>query len=520
MLLAFERCDFMIKNTSKAITSSEMNALELNAEYLGVSALQLMENAGHAVSLEVAARFKSSDSVIVVAGVGRKGGDGFVAARHLASRGFKVTVILMSKPEDIVSENAKKNWESIVRMRDTVKTIIVYGSSLISKLDAKVIIDALLGFGVSGPLRSPLLQAVKAINKSKAFKVAIDLPTGVNPDNGQILGDAVVADLTVTFHRPKVGLLKASKYVGELSVAGIGIPREAETYVGPGDVLIVRKPRPTESHKGDFGRLLIIGGNETFAGAPTLVALAALRVGVDLAYVAAPNKTAHDIASMAPDLITVKLEGEHLNPRNVEVIEEWLKRSDAVVFGPGIGLHEDTVKAVGEVISVIGKAKKPLLLDADALKAFPRSKRKIDFPVVFTPHSGEFEILTGKTPPKELQKRVECVQEAAKTLKAVILLKGPVDIISNGEAVKLNFAHNPGMTVGGTGDVLSGIVGAFLAQGFDPFRSAVAGAFVNGAAGDFVARETGYHMMPTDLIKWIPTVIDDPMSHLKVRQKT
>ena len=167
---------------TKTITSSEMNALELNAEYLGVSSLQLMENAGHAVSLEVAARFKPSDSVIVVAGVGRKGGDGFVAARHLACRGFKVTVVLAGKPEDIVSENAKKNWESIIRMQDTVKTIIVYDSSLISKLDAKVIIDALLGLGVSGPLRPPLLQAVKAINKSKAFKVAIDLPTGVNPD--------------------------------------------------------------------------------------------------------------------------------------------------------------------------------------------------------------------------------------------------------------------------------------------------------------------------------------------------
>ena len=509
----------MGKGMSDAISSSEMRALELNAEYLGVSPAQLMENAGCAVSREIISRFKSEKNRIAVfSGVGRKGGDGFVAARHLASLGYRVTVVLIGNPQDIKAKVVQDNLRSILSMSHSVETIIAHDSSLIPSLNVDVVVDALLGIGAIGPLRPPLLQAVKTINKSKAFKVAIDLPTGVNPDNGQILGDAVVADLTVSFHRPKVGLLKASKYVGELSVASIGIPKEAGTYVGPGDVLIVRKPRPSESHKGDFGRLLIIGGNETFAGAPTLVALAALRVGVDLAYVAAPSKTAHDIASMAPDLITVKLEGEHLNPRNVGVIEEWLKRSDAVVFGPGLGLHEDTVKAVGEVISVIRKAKKPLLLDADALKAFPESESKVDFPVVFTPHSGEFKILTGKAPPKELQERVKCVQEAAETLRAVILLKGPVDIISNGEAVKLNFAHNPGMTAGGTGDVLSGIVGAFLAQGFEPFRSAVAGAFVNGAAGDFVAKEIGYHILPTDIVDWIPKVIEDPMAHAKIKR--
>lgn len=509
----------MCEEISDTISSSEMRALELNAEYLGVSLLQLMENAGCAVFREIISRFESKKSRIAIfCGVGRNGGDGFVAARHLASLGYNVSVVLVGKPQDIKAKIVQDNWRSVLSMSHSIETIIAHDSSLIPSLEADVAVDALLGIGVVGHIRQPVLQAVSVMNKMKCFKVAVDLPTGINPDTGEVLGEAIRADLTVTFHKPKAGLIKAREYVGELVVADVGLPREAEDYAGPGDVLLVRKLRPSESHKGDFGRLLVIGGSEIFSGAPALVALSALRTGVDLVYIAAPQETAHNIASMAPDLITVKLEGEHLNPRNIEVIEEWLKRSDAAVFGPGLGLHEDTVKAVGEVISVIGKAKKPLLLDADALKAFPKSKRKIDFPVVFTPHSGEFEILTGKTPPKELRRRVQCVQEAAKNLRAVILLKGPVDIISDGEAVKLNFAHNPGMTVGGTGDTLSGIVGAFLAQGFSPFRSAVAGAFINGAAGDFVAKEKGYHILPTDIVEWIPRVIEDPMSHSKIRR--
>jgi len=137
---------------------------------------------------------------------------------------------------------------------------------------------------------------------------------------------------------------------------------------------------------------------------------------------------------------------------------------------------------------------------------------------VLTPHAGEYRLLTGVEPPKELEKRVAEVQKTARDLNAVILLKGHVDVVSNGERTKLNFTGNPGMTVGGTGDTLSGVVGAFLAQGADPFEAAVAGAFINGAAGDFVRREKGFHMVPTDLIDYIPRVIDEPMSHLKVRK--
>jgi NAD(P)H-hydrate epimerase len=169
------------------------------------------------------------------------------------------------------------------------------------------------------------------------------------------------------------------------------------------------------------------------------------------------------------------------------------------------------------IVEEVERAGKPLLLDADGLKAFADFKKKLKVPLVLTPHPGEYAILAGKTLPDTLAQKVSEVQKTSASLNAVILLKGPVDIISDGKRVKLNFTGNPGMTVGGTGDVLSGIVGAFLAQRIDPFEAAVAGAFVNGAAGDFVFNEKGAHMVASDLIGWIPHVLNDPMDHLRVQ---
>jgi NAD(P)H-hydrate epimerase len=239
---------------------------------------------------------------------------------------------------------------------------------------------------------------------------------------------------------------------------------------------------------------------------------------VDLAYIAAPSKTAYAISAMSPDVITIKLDGDHLNARNVAVIRPYLEKSTAVAIGPGLGLHKETKEAMKELVKIVEEMKLPMLLDADGLKAFAEFKHKAKSPMVFTPHAGEYKILTGKEPSQDLNKRAEEVKETAQELNATILLKGHVDVISDGKRVKLNFTGNPGMTVGGTGDVLSGVVAAFMAQGADPFEAAMAGAFINGAAGDFVQNEKGYHMVATDLLNWIPHVIDDPMSHVKVRK--
>jgi NAD(P)H-hydrate epimerase len=199
-------------------------------------------------------------------------------------------------------------------------------------------------------------------------------------------------------------------------------------------------------------------------------------------------------------------------------LKPYLETVDAVAMGPGLGLHADTREFVKACVTTIESAGKPLLLDADGLKAFAEFKRPLKVPLVLTPHAGEYAILTGRKVPESLEERVVEVQRTAEELKAVILLKGQVDVVCDAKRVKLNSTGNPGMTVGGTGDVLSGIVGAFLAQNVDPFEAAVAGAFVNGAAGDFVAGDIGYHLVASDLLAWIPHVLDDPMSHLRVRK--
>jgi ADP-dependent NAD(P)H-hydrate dehydratase / NAD(P)H-hydrate epimerase len=255
-----------------------------------------------------------------------------------------------------------------------------------------------------------------------------------------------------------------------------------------------------------------------FSGAPALVSLAALRTGVDIVYLGAPSKTAYAIASMSPDFITIKLEGENLKTSNMDALKPFLNMVDAVVLGPGLGLNAETVKFVKTFIDEVEKAKKPLLLDADGLKAFAKFKRALKVPLILTPHAGEYALLTGEELPETQEERVAHIQKTAKQLKAVIVVKGKIDVICSAEKTKLNFSGNPGMTVGGTGDVLSGVIGGLLTQKVDPFEAGVAGAFINGAAGDFVANEIGFHMVATDIIEWIPRVLEDPMSHVKVRK--
>ncbi len=505
------------KKNADAITSREMRVLEVNAEYYGVSLLQLMENAGRNVAIEIASRFSREQKIAIFCGLGGNGGDGFVAARHLLSQGFKVSVVLAGKAQDIHHEAAVKNWIALQSLRESILIQEVRDSSALPNVDAPIVVDALLGTGTKGKLKPPLAQIVDYINGLTAFKIAIDVPTGIDSDTGDVLGNAVKANVTLTFHKAKTGLYAAKKYVGELVIKDIGLPRELEKFAGPGDVFLAKKTRAAGAHKGDFGRLLVIGGSEVFSGAPALVSLAALRTGVDIVYIAAPIKTANAVSSMSADLITLKLKGDHLAVNNVNALLPHLEKFDAVVMGPGLGMHAETREFVRVFVSAIESMGKPLLLDADGLKAFAEFRRPLKVPLVLTPHVGEYAMLAGRNLPERFEEGMAEVQKTAKELNAVILLKGKVDLVCDAKRVKLNFTGNPGMTVGGTGDVLSGVVGALLAQKAEPFEASVAGAFVNGAAGNFAASEKGYHLLATDLLEWIPRVLDDPMSHLKVQ---
>ncbi|RLI30970.1 bifunctional ADP-dependent NAD(P)H-hydrate dehydratase/NAD(P)H-hydrate epimerase [Candidatus Bathyarchaeota archaeon] len=503
----------------RAVSPSEMAIFDENCEYLGVCRLILMENAGRAVAAEAANLLGGSvegRQVVVFSGIGNNGGDGFVAARHLAGMGAKVRVILLGRAKDIRTDEARVNWKILENMRMSVKLSQVRSvDELLAMRDeivrADLVIDAIFGTGLHGKIREPYATAIDLINEVKGPKIAVDLPSGLDPETGLVHHKAVRADLTVSMHAAKPGLLvaDAEKYVGRLVVAGIGMPPEAELVVGPGDVRAVVRRRKPYARKGEHGRVLVVGGCDEYSGAPALTALASLRMGADLAIVAAPESVADAIRSYSPNLIVRRLEGRRLSRRNLPKLRELLQYCHSVAIGPGLGLAEETASAVSEFLA-IAVGEKPVVVDADAIKALAKRPVKLSRgKVVITPHAGEFKILTGieLAPPEKLRERIGQVSASAEKLGAVLLLKSHEDIISDGKRYKVNWTGNPGMTVGGTGDVLTGIVATLLAWGVEPFRAGCAAAYVNGAAGDLAVKELGYHITATDVLEKIPEVM-------------
>ena len=495
------------------ITVKEMVAIEMNAEALGVSTQLMMENAGRAIANEIASRFPKGSKIVAVSGLTGNGGDAFTAARHLVCQGYEVESWILGDPKNITLKNSRVNYNAITHMTQSIIIKSIRDSSLIEPIEADVVIDGLIGTSLRGQLRPPFLQMVQAINASDAYKVSVDIPTGMEATTGDIHGEAVKADLTLTFHKPKTGYRNNPGATKELIQTSIGIPPEAEYYVGPGDIFLTYKERSSDSHKGMSGSLLVVGGSETYFGAPALASLAAYRLGVDLVYTAVPESAAQAVASYSPSMITCELEGERFTPENLSKIEKLLGKVSAVAIGPGLGMADDTVDSVGRLVEMVGKKGLPLVLDADGLKAYAKTPVKLGSPTVFTPHGKEFKLLTGKTAEGTHLEKGETVSKAAKQLGGIVLLKGEVDIISDGEYTRYNWTGNPGMTVGGTGDVLTGIVGGYLSQKTEPFYAACSGAYLNGKAGDNVYEKKGYHIMPEDLLVEIPKVVEECLSH-------
>jgi NAD(P)H-hydrate epimerase len=445
-------------------------ALDMNSTYLGVDRLILMENAGR----EAAKYAADSSSVAVFAGLGNNGGDGLVAARHLSAAGKNVTVVTLQGPR---SRECQKNFD-VVEKLDSIKVVLIRDSADVGALDLSgygAVIDALLGVGARGEVREPIRSLVDAMNKSKGKKIAVDCPT-----------PGFKADVTVSFHFKKCD---------GAEVAGIGIPREAEGFCGPGDVYLAVPKRTGGEHKGDFGRVLVVGGSRDYFGAPALVGFAALRTGADLATVCCPSYVAERLSDY-PDLIVRPLESEYaLKESDVDRI---LKVDfDALVVGNGLGTDDGTRDAVKKLLKEAGG---PTIVDADTLKLI--KPRHIRSNMVLTPHAKEFELLFDEAP----SDRAAAAEKYAKEHGCVILLKGPVDVVSDGKRTKKNRTGNPGMTVGGTGDVLAGIAGALSCKA-DLFTSACAAAFLSGAAGDFAFKEKGFSLTASDCIGKIPDAL-------------
>lgn len=472
------------------ITARRMAMVDRNAAALGVPQKQLMESSGNAVARAVRERADPGATVLLVAGRGNNGGDALAAARFLDA--YDCRVRLLGRRETITTEIARENWDALLDAEYDVETITDSRDFAVGNPD--VIVDAMLGTGVSGALREPEASVARALNDAAAPILSVDVPSGVDADTGEAVGTAVDADHVVTFHDHKPGLDAVDATV---TVADIGIPAAAEEFVGPGDLLALS--RDPESHKGQHGEVLVIGGGP-YTGAPALSAQAALRAGADLVRVACPSHVAREVQAYEESLIVTPFEGEGLAPVHVEWLLDRAGTHDAVVLGPGLGDADTTLSAVREFLTAFdGRA----IVDADALSVVP--KVDTDATLLCTPHQGELQKMGGETA-DDWRERADLVEAFAADIGQTLLVKGRYDVISDGEETRVNRTGNPGMTVGGTGDVLAGAAGA-LASTLDPLPAAAIAAYANGAAGDDVVEQTGYGLLATDLLGALPTAL-------------
>ncbi|MBP5475175.1 MAG: NAD(P)H-hydrate dehydratase [Methanomicrobium sp.] len=536
-----------------------MRAIDRNAMALGISAEILMENAGRALAECIRDKIReirensaahAADSasaagtppkILVLCGGGNNGGDGFVCARILAlaesDAAAKVSVIYPKSAAERYTPESRKNLDRILE----IQSIGVYAAETdadvreLSRLfdEATLIADCILGTGAGAgrKLREPLNRMVESANTSAAFVVSADTPTPY-----------MRSDFTAAFHREKIIASTASDAPfspGNIRVCDIGIPAAAELFTGPGDIAVIPK-KENAAHKSAGGRVLIIGGCQEYQGAPYLAALAALRAGADIVQVATFTPPASEFSMQYPDLIVENLPydpdiGGYLSPIHEERLKQLIGLADSVVIGCGLGTRSH------ETVRRLAAYAKKAVIDADALRLplplpLPQSipcGPTFSREVIFTPHLGEFRRISGteinaaadskstKSTTEALCERATAARDfiaavnkaanaadAAGELNAVILRKGAVDVISDGESVRFNRTGTPAMTKGGTGDLLAGLCGALLCR-MPAFDAASAAAYILGKCGEAVAEKYGDGLLASDLLPEIARVMKE-----------
>lgn len=493
----------------------DMMVADFNAEYLGIPRLSLMENAGKALAQEIS-YIHTAGKVIIFTGSGGNGGDGFVAARHLLNMGIKVKIVSLVNSSGIKSKESLINWNVLDNMRPYLSDLEIeictdsfqINFDLLGD-DEDIIVDAILGTGIKGIIREPVRSAIGLINKSNSIVVSVDVPSGLNPLNGDIDDISVEADYTVTFHKAKTGLKMNSpeteRNVGKLIVCDIGIPKEAELFLGAGDLLRI-KSRDFNAHKGANGRLLIVGGSKEYSGAPAMAGMSALSAGADLVTIICPESAASSIKSYSPDLIVKGLSGDYINPDMIEIILKHSQNVDCVLVGCGAGEESTTREALNILVEKLIGINKSLVMDADALKLVDKDLVENYEDLVITPHMGEFKSFFKEESPVilfDIKEKISAFHSLSQQIKGTVLLKGKYDFMFNGEKFRLNKTGSPGMTVGGTGDCLAGLVAALLSQGHSTWDSACLGAFINGRAGELAEKRFGYNFTASKMIEFL-----------------
>jgi hydroxyethylthiazole kinase-like uncharacterized protein yjeF len=475
----------------KVVNSQEMKSLDKKTiEELGIPSLVLMERASMGVYDIIKEKYNhilnSEKKALVIAGTGNNGADGLVVARLLFFYGKNVEVVL-------VGDSSKSTSENILQLSILNKLGVKYYNYNINELnnilkDIDIIIDAIFGVGLTRNLEGPYLTLVENLNTSKALKIAVDLPSGINADNGQIMGTALKVDESVTFAFLKRGLLseQSLEYVGNVSVIDIGIPNNYANnidvqYITP-DFINNIKPssRTKSSYKNTFGRVLLFGGSKYMSGAISLAIQSSLKSGVGLVNAIVPQDIHSIVASQVPCAMVADIDQK----------DNFIDISDSVVFGTGTGINDYSKKLL---FSLMEKVDKPLLLDADALNILSENiellEKRTNLTII-TPHIGEMSRLI-KISSKEIQKDKFKIAEnfTKKYTNTILVLKGAKTIVAYQGKLYINSTGNPILAKGGSGDILSGLIGGLLAQKIEPLNAVILGVYLHGLAGDCAAKD-------------------------------
>ena len=513
----------------KIATAQQIRNIDRRAiREFGIPGPVLMENAASAIMAEMERFFDGLAGVRVgiVCGKGNNGGDGLALARRLRIRGVPVRVALLAPFASFTGE-AKLNL-AVLRRTDVEIVPNASSAALAEIIDwSDILVDAMLGVGLSSPLKGNYSLAAELMNRAGRPVVAVDIPTGINADTGEVMGTAVRSDLTVTMAIPKRGLVlyPGASFSGQVRVADIGIPGEVvekekirvsslEHGLAEGQLDL----RDRDAHKGDFGHLLVIAGSLGKAGAAIMAAKGALRSGAGLVSVAAPMGLVPVIQQQVFEAMCVPA-GESVDGTlGIGSEEELVKasgRMSACAIGPGLTTHYETVQVVKDLVQRITV---PMVIDADAVNALandPRILLKAKAPVVLTPHPGEMARLLGVSTEDIQRNRINSAQAFAEECGVTVVLKGAGTVIATTHGdVFINTTGNPGMATGGTGDVLTGMIGSLLAQGYGPTQAACLGVYLHGLAGDLAAKEKGEAgMIAGDVIEKIPEATKTILHH-------
>ncbi len=375
----------------------------------------------------------------------------------------------------------------------------------------------MLGTGIRGSVREPIRSAIEFVNSfsTKPTKiVSIDVPSGIDPNTGNKADYWVKPNILITFHRKKTGFSKIE--VPEIIVIPIGIPREADLFIGSGDLKFSLPKRAEDNHKGQFGKVLIIGGSKQYSGAPALAGMAALQMGIDLVYVFSPKPVADVIRSYSPNLIVRSGKQDYICEADLPEIQELIDRVDAVVLGPGLGKDPGIVTAISGILSYLKNRNTPIVIDANAIELSKPFKNELkSIKAIITPHANEFFELTDKRLPeqKDFQTQIKFVEGAVKEWSLTFLIKGRYDYISDGKNTRINKTGVPEMAVGGTGDILTGVLVSLLSLKISLFDAACCAAYINGKLGELYQiyqkgrNKNGYPLKSSDLLDYIPIVL-------------